>query len=418
MGRRMRIAKLDREGRLELPSDLAAEFGLSGDGEMYVERLEEGLLILKPLNQLAKLYIEPTNQCNLSCRTCIRNGWEEAQFGFMEDQIFERAMEGISRLPKPPLVFFGGYGEPLLHPQILKMVKRAKDIGCKVELITNGTLLDREMSLELIKAGLDRLWVSLDGITSEGYASLRPSSPFHLVLENLRGFYDLATGFRPFTLPRPALGVVFVATRANLHELPQAASFAARMGATRFLVTNVLPHTKEITKETLFCSGLQEAAFEPSMFQLQLPRMDSWELARPAVASLLRSGFSLSLAGARLWEAHNSCPFVEQGSFVLGWRGEASPCLPLLYSHTQYLNEFERKCRGFLLGSLWDKGLEQLWLDKEHMLFRKKVREFVFSPCTLCGGCDLFESNEEDCFGNLHPTCGGCLFAQGVVRCP
>ncbi len=26
--------------------------------------------------------------------------------------------------------------------------------------------------------------------------------------------------------------------------------------------------------------------------------------------------------------------------------------------------------------------------------------------------------NEEDCFGNTFPTCGGCLWAQGVIRCP
>lgn len=414
----MRIAKLDREGRLKLPPELAAELSLAKGGELHVEGLEQGLRILRPLTKLAKLYIEPTNQCNLSCRTCIRHGWEEAPLGFMEEEVFDMAMEGISRLPRPPLVFFGGYGEPLLHPEILRMVGRAKDLGCNVEIITNGTLLDRAMSLELIKAGLDRLWISLDGITSDGYASLRPSSPVQLVLENLRGFHDLATGFRPFTLPQPALGVVFVATRRNLHELPQAASLAARLGATRFLVTNVLPHTKEMAMEGLFGSSLQEAAFEPSMFQLHLPRMDSWELSKPAVTSLLRSGFSLSLAGSELWQAHNRCPFVEEGSFVLGWQGEASPCLPLLYSHTQYLNEFERKCKRFVVGSLGRKALEELWLDEEHMLFRRRAREFVFSPCTICGGCDLLEGNEEDCFGNTHPTCGGCLFAQGVVRCP
>lgn len=414
----MRIAKLDCEGMLELPSDLVAELNLTGGVELHVEKLQEGIRILRPLTWLGKLYIEPTNQCNLSCRTCIRNGWEDASLGFMEVGIFEKLMEGVSNLPKPPLVFFGGYGEPLLHPEILRMVRRAKHMGCKVELITNGTLLDRAMSLELIKAELDRLWVSLDGITSDGYGSLRPSSPLDLVLENLRGFHDMATGLKPFTLPKPALGLVFVATRKNLHELSQAASLAARLGVTRFLVTNVLPHTKDMTKEVLFDSGLQEAAFEPSMFKLHLPRMDSWELGRSGVISLLRSGFSLSLAGAELWRAHNRCPFVEEGSFVLNWKGEASPCLPLLYNHAQYLNDFERKCRRFVIGALEEKGLVELWLDEKHMFFRKRVREFAFSPCTVCGGCDLLESNEEDCFGNTHPTCGGCLFAQGVVRCP
>jgi hypothetical protein len=30
----------------------------------------------------------------------------------------------------------------------------------------------------------------------------------------------------------------------------------------------------------------------------------------------------------------------------------------------------------------------------------------------------LLESNEEDCYGNTFPVCGGCLWAQGVIQCP
>ena len=32
-------------------------------------------------------------------------------------------------------------------------------------------------------------------------------------------------------------------------------------------------------------------------------------------------------------------------------------------------------------------------------------------------GCEFAETNEEDCLGNPHPTCGYCLWARGVVRC-
>jgi dihydroorotate dehydrogenase subfamily 1 len=38
--------------------------------------------------------------------------------------------------------------------------------------------------------------------------------------------------------------------------------------------------------------------------------------------------------------------------------------------------------------------------------------------CTSCGACELMNNNEEDCFGNKFPTCGGCLWAQGVIQCP
>lgn len=375
-------------------------------------------LSLEQLDCLAKVYIEPTNQCNLDCQMCIRRAWRKVPIGLMEWETFEKVIEGLSCLPGPPTVFFGGYGEPLLHPKIVHMISRAKELGCRVEIVTNGTLLDTSMTAGLMRAGLDMLWVSLDGVTSEGYGQLRPSSPVELVLENLFMFHDMATGFRPFALPNPAMGIVFVATKKNLKELPNVASLASRLNVTELLVTNVLPHTREMEKEALFASGISEMAFEQSIFKLSLPRMGTWELERREIMSLFRSGYSISLAGAHLSAAQNTCPFVRRGSLVIGWQGEASPCLPLLYDHIQYLNGFQRTWKRYILGNIWEMELAELWNSEESVLFRKKVSEFPFSPCTVCGGCDMLESNQEDCFGNQHPTCGGCLFAQGVVLCP
>ncbi len=412
-----KLQLLERD-QLELPESLASELGWEPGDEITVELLGDSVAILKPFSSLAKLYIEPTNHCNLDCEMCMSKAWNDVSTGFMEWSTFGRIMEGVSKLPRPPIVFFGGYGEPLLHPQILQMVETAKEVGCHVEIVTNGTLLNTSTAVGLIRARLDRLWISLDGVTSKGYGSMRPSSPLESVLENISTFRDLATGFRPFALPKPAIGIVFVATRRNLKELPKVASLASRLNVTELLVTNVLPHTQEMGKEALFASGMNEVTFEPSIFRLSLPRMDTWELGSREVVSLFRSRFSVCLAGADLSTAHNRCPFVENGSLVIGWRGDASPCLPLLYDHIQYLNGFQRDCRRFALGNIQEMGLEELWNQEANVLFRKRVLEFPFSPCTVCGGCDMLESNQEDCFGNEHPTCGACLFAQGIVKCP
>jgi hypothetical protein len=64
-----------------------------------------------------------------------------------------------------------------------------------------------------------------------------------------------------------------------------------------------------------------------------------------------------------------------------------------------------------------DQSLKAIWLQPDYVAFRERVRSFNFSPCTDCGGCDLGESNEEDCFGNPFPVCGDCLWARGVLRC-
>ena len=65
-----------------------------------------------------------------------------------------------------------------------------------------------------------------------------------------------------------------------------------------------------------------------------------------------------------------------------------------------------------------ERPLVDLWRGPEYVAFRAKVQAFDFAPCTICDGCALSETNEEDCYGNGFPTCGGCLWAQGYVQCP
>ena len=108
-----------------------------------------------------------------------------------------------------PEVFFGGFGEPLAHPRIFEMVERVKALGVpRVELITNGCLLDEQASRRLITAGLDTLWVSLDGIRPESYSDVRLGALLPHVLENLRVFRDVRRGLRVTPLTAQGAGQV------------------------------------------------------------------------------------------------------------------------------------------------------------------------------------------------------------------
>ena len=147
-------AYVDYEGRLVLPAEIVSRYGLKPGIEVHIDDGSNGLRLRQPVMHLSKMYIEPTNGCNLECRTCIRNGWEEP-LGQMDRQIFSRIVEGLRNFSPVPSVFFGGFGEPLSHPDIVDMVAQVKSIGAAVELITNGTLLTKEMSNQLIESGLD-----------------------------------------------------------------------------------------------------------------------------------------------------------------------------------------------------------------------------------------------------------------------
>ena len=126
-------------------------------------------------------------------------------------------------------------------------------------------------------------------------------------------------------------------------------------------------------------------------------------------------------AGLNTDIVRDRCPFITNGAGAISWNGGLSPCLPLLHNFTSYLGYLqyeERVSRRWAIGNLKEQSLFELWNKPEHIAFRERVQSFEFAPCTTCGACDMIQKNEEDCFGNTFPTCGGCLWAQGVIQCP
>lgn len=103
-------------GRLKFPADVAARFGLLPDAPVEIEEEGGALRLRRPVTHLAKLYVEPTSRRNLSCRTCIRNAWDEPG-GDMSDAAFNAVIASLRAFSPPPKVFFGGFGEPLTHPR-------------------------------------------------------------------------------------------------------------------------------------------------------------------------------------------------------------------------------------------------------------------------------------------------------------
>ena len=375
---------------------------------------------MKSATRMAKLYIEPTNQCNLNCRTCIRNNWDEPQ-GKMSKKVFSRVVNGLKDFSPMPSIFFGGMGEPLFHPDIVEMVRQTKALGAKVELITNGTLLTKEMSLALIKAGLDTLWVSLDGAKPESYADVRLGAALDKILENLQYFSEALNETSIcsdcISVPRTELGISFVAMKRNIRELPAVMEIGRKFHAGHFLVTNVLPYTREMIAEILY----ERVINMYSSKYLSLPRMDIDETTHIPLYQAIQNS-SGTYAGIGFESGANHCPFIEKGSGAVSWEGSLSPCLPLLHNYVSYLSSLdgigERYSLHWSLGNILKTSLFKLWNKTEHLAFRERVLNFDFPPCYSCGGCDLQKRNEEDCLGNEFPVCGGCLWAQGVIQCP
>ncbi len=130
-----------------------------------------------PLKTPYTITIEPTNLCNLRCVFCYQHNKTamkeaELQMGYMDFDLYKKTIDGMKNFPqKVKKLKFGGFGEPLLHPEFPKMIEYAKRCGVaeKIDLFTNGLLLTKQKSLDLVNAGLDWMNVSVNGISAEDY---------------------------------------------------------------------------------------------------------------------------------------------------------------------------------------------------------------------------------------------------------
>lgn len=408
--------EVDAQGRLVLPPEAAAQLGLVPGARMRLEPGRNGLRLHRPVTHLARLYIEPTNACNLDCATCFRQGWDEP-IGRMSEASFAAILAGLKTLDELPMVYFGGIGEPLSHRQTANWVARAHALGARTELITNGMLLNERMARDLIDAGLDLLWVSIDGARPESYADVRLGAELEHVVANVARFSKMRKGGHH---PPTELGIAFVAMKRNIGDLPDVLRLGLKLGVKQFSVSNVLPVTPELQDEMLYVRARHNPAYihSATVPSLNLPKMDFEDATREALFRAFGAGYNVSYAGYNWAGASNVCNYIEGGTMSVAWTGDVSPCWPLMHTHISYLHGKPRVNYRHVVGNVLERSLRDLWLDPDYVTYRERIQNFAFAPCTFCGGCELAEANQEDCIGNTAPACGGCLWAQGVIQCP
>lgn len=403
-------AIVDENGQLILPPETIARLGLVPGTEILLENIVGGTTLRRAATHLAKVYVEPTSRCNLNCAICIRHSWTEIQ-GDMAAETFNCLLDSLSRCEYKPVICFGGFGEPLLHPEIVEMVAQAKDMAQRVEVITNGLLLTEPMVRDFVRLGLDILWFSVDS----------PHTGANGGTSNLFSKIDMLDSVRRSLNSRfPETGFVFVATSSNLNAFPSLVRGAHRYGVSRYMVTNLLPYSEDMCSQTLYTRALDNVEGSPSPWLplIQLPRIDWNEHTLTPLNQTLRAHHNIRIHNASLDMPGGRCPFIETGAAAVSWDGAVSPCLALMHTHVSYVRERARTVDRYVIGNINDLPLTAIWNDADHLAFRKRVQEFNFPPCTSCGGCDMVEANQEDCFGNAFPTCSGCLWAWGVIQCP
>ena len=120
--------------------------------------------------------VEPANICQLKCPECpvgrhdvITSSRHNEKF--LSFSLWSRILSEIRGTALVVQFYF--QGEPLLNKNLPKMIKEAHEAGLYTIVSTNAQAMTEELAEALVQAGLDRIIVSMDGLTEASYGAYR-----------------------------------------------------------------------------------------------------------------------------------------------------------------------------------------------------------------------------------------------------
>lgn len=248
-----------------------------------------------------RVQIEVTTRCNLRCPMCthrtlaVHRDMTHSDFAVIASRVCH---EGTER------VILNGVGEPLLNPNIAKMVALCRSLSVpRVEIYTNGHMLTRERLREFADAGLTHLIVSIDGATQAAYKRVRQGGDYAAVWRNVKtAMESSAINTR----------IQYVLSDLNVADLPHLAQRAYEHGVLEIVVV----------RELAFVDWSSQSSFRTVRVGCQNPIPELDESVARFKAACAKLGVKYRV---RANESHTDCvhPFRD---IYITVDGRVTPC--------------------------------------------------------------------------------------------
>lgn len=270
--------------------------------------------------------IEPTTACNLRCPQCpsgLRSFSRPT--GRLDKSLYEHMLDELG----PQLWYLTLYfqGEPYLNPDFTNLISLASKRNIFTATSSNAHFLNDENARKTVESGLNKLIISVDGLSQETYEKYRIQGYLAKVEE---GLANISRWKKKLNRPDPQVIVQFIVMKHNEHEVPRVRSWAKK-----FNVDEVQLKTAQIYDHhngSEFIPGDEKYArygeSENGLYKIKNKLLD------------------------HCWRMWHSC--------VITWDGRVVPCC------------FDKDAK-YVMGDLKEASFSEIWNGDKYNNFRKQL---------------------------------------------
>ena len=283
--------------------------------------------------------IEPTTSCNLRCPECpsgLRSFTRPT--GMLQERVFSKVIDELAPVLTNLTFYF--QGEPYLNPKFLEMVRYASKKNIFTSTSTNAHYLNDEQARQTVESGLDRLIVSIDGVSQNTYEQYRIGGQLSKVVE---GTKNVIAWKRKLKSRTPHVVFQFLVVRANEHDIPRLHQLAKEMGVDEVKLKTAQIYDYEngspLIPENPKYSRYEKA--ENGLFKAKNPLLN------------------------QCWKMWSSC--------VITWDGQVVPCC------------FDKDAKH-VMGDVTKQSFVEIWKSEPYQQFRQSILRSR-SEIEICKNC-------------------------------
>jgi radical SAM protein with 4Fe4S-binding SPASM domain len=331
----------------------------------------------KPVISPLKVTWDLTKNCNLNCKHCSKDAYENSGTKDLSKENIEKLLLELKQFGIKKVIYSGG--EFMTRKDYQDIIDFTVQLGMATSLITNCTLVTKEIARKWKQQGIRMIQTSLDGSIGKTHDEFRGSQG---------AFEKTLKGIEALVEAKVPVMVAFTISKNNYSELENTINLCLERKITAFTVNDLLPigRGKELNELLLSNEEYNELVtfFRRKKEELQNKLIMSWEGVgnfkerKPDIKRVLIKG----QCGACLNSLHISS------------NGDITPC-----------NLMQVKC-----GNIKDQSISDIW-DNSLVFKELRNRDLLMGTCGTCdykyscGGCRARAYAYTDNYLESDPRC-------------